>query len=206
MRVTISPAAGAKRQSVEEREVPSGEITRLLGEVRHGKAEAADELIPLVYNQLRTLARGYLQGERGGHTLQPTVLVHDALMRLLGNQSMDWQNRAHFFAVASQIMRRILIDYARSHRAEKRGGAVRRLSLEEDLIYDWRQADALLDLDHALDKLEGYDPRLSKIVEMRFFGGMTEDEAAEVLCISVRTVKRDWQFARTWLYGEMTRR
>ena len=189
-----------------EKVVPSGEITRLLGEVRQGRAEAADELIPLVYSQLRNVARGYLQGERGDHTLQPTVLVNDALMRLLGSQSLEWQNRAHFFAVASQIMRRILIDYARSHRAEKRGGEFRKLSLDEDLSYDWRQADALLDLDQALDKLAGYDPRLCKIVEMRFFGGMTEDEAAEVLSISVRTVKRDWQFARAWLYGEMTRR
>ncbi len=189
-----------------DRAVPNGEITRLLGEVRQGRAEAADTLIPLVYSQLRAVARGYLQGERGDHTLQPTVLVNDALMRLLGSPTMDWQNRAHFFAVASQIMRRILIDYARGHRAEKRGGDYRKLSLDEDLSYDWRQADALLDLDQALDKLEGYDPRLCKIVEMRFFGGMTEEEAAEVLNISVRTVRRDWQFARTWLYGEMTRR
>ena len=183
----------------------SGEITRLLGDLRHGKPEAVDELIPLVYGQLRALARTYLKGERGDHTLQPTVLVNDALMRLLGAQSMEWQNRAHFFAVASQVMRRILIDYARSHKAEKRGGDLQRISLDQDLIYDWRQADAMIALDQALDKLEGYDPRLCKTVEMRFFGGMTEDETAEVLSVSVRTVKRDWQFARTWLYREMTR-
>jgi RNA polymerase sigma-70 factor, ECF subfamily len=189
-----------------ERVDPSGQITRLLGDIRQGRLDAADELIPLVYSHMRTLARGYLQGERGDHTLQPTVLVNDALMRLLGNHSMDWQNRAHFFAVASQVMRRILIDYARSHKAEKRGGDFRKLSLDEELAYDWRQADALLALDQALAKLEGYDSRMSKIVEMRFFGGMTEDEAAEVLRVSVRTVKRDWQFARAWLYGEMTRR
>lgn len=183
---------------------PSGEITRLLEDVRQGKPEAADQLIPLIYEQVRRVARGYLRREREDHTLQPTVLVNDALLQLLGTDTVMWQNRAHFFAVASQVMRRILIDYARSHRAEKRGGKFQRVSFDEGLAYDWRQAESLLCVNEALDRLEKYDQRLSRIVEMRFFGGMTEREIAEVFGVSERTVKRDWQFARTWLYTEIS--
>jgi RNA polymerase sigma factor (TIGR02999 family) len=184
----------------------SDEITRLLLEMRKGNSQAADDLIPLVYDQLRRMARSMLRGERGDHTLQPTALVNDALMRLIGTADLEWKSRAHFFAVSSTIMRRILIDSARAHRAEKRDGDLTQVSLDSNLKYEWRQADSLLSLNEALDKLEGLDPRLCKVVEMKFFAGMTEAETGEVLNVSVRTVKRDWQFAKDWLYREMTRR
>ncbi len=185
--------------------VSSDEITRLLLEMRQGNANAADHLIPLVYAQLRRIARSYLRNEREDHTLQPTALVNDALMRLIGAESLEWKSRAHFFAVSSTVMRRILIDSARAHRTEKRGGDLKQISLDTGLMYDWRQAESLLILNEALDKLAEFDSCLSKVVEMRFFAGMTEEEIAEVLKTSVRTVKRDWQFARDWLYREMTR-
>jgi RNA polymerase sigma-70 factor, ECF subfamily len=183
----------------------SDEITRLLGEIRQGKPEAADQLIPLVFNQLRRAARRLLLDEHSVQTLQPTALVDDALMRLIGTRSLEWQCRAQFFALASKVMREILIDHARAHRTEKRGGKFERIPLDEGLVYEWRNADAMLALDQALDRLQEYDPRLIKTVEMRFFAGMTEEEIAEVLKVSVKTVHRDWQFARDWLYGEMTR-
>jgi RNA polymerase sigma factor (TIGR02999 family) len=185
--------------------VQSDEITRLLLEVRKGNAQAANDLIPLVYNQLRRKARALLRNERGDHTLQPTALVNDTLMRLIGREGMEWQNRAQFFAISSSVMRRILIDHARAHGAEKRGGDLREVSLDDGLIYEWRQAESLLILNDALDRLEELDPRLSKVIEMKFFAGMTEDEIAEVLKVSVRTVKRDWQFSRDWLYRNMSR-
>jgi RNA polymerase sigma factor (TIGR02999 family) len=181
------------------------EITRLLLEMRQGNPEAANDLIPLVYDQLRRMARSLLRNERSDHTLQPTALVNDALMRLIGTENLEWKSRAHFFAVSSTIMRRILIDSARAHRAEKRGGDLTKISLNSNLMYDWRQAESLLSLNDALDKLTEVDARLCHVVEMRFFAGMTEEEIAEVLGVSLRTVKRDWQFARDWLYREMTR-
>ena len=186
--------------------VRSDEITRLLLEMRQGHSKAVDELIPLIYAHLRRIARTLLQQEREGHTLQPTVLVNDALMRLIGTSSIEWQNRAHFFAVSATIMRRILIDHARGHRAEKRGGELKRVTLDEALAYEWRSAESLLELDEALNRLQRKEPRLASVVEMRFFAGMTEEEIAEVLKLSTRTVKSDWQFARDWLYREMRRR
>jgi RNA polymerase sigma factor (TIGR02999 family) len=185
--------------------ISSDEITRLLGEIRYGNADAADQLIPIVFDQLRRAARRLLANERRDHTLQPTALVNDVLMQLIGVSSVDWQCRAQFFALASKMMRNILIDHARAHRAEKRGGDLTRIPLDDQPIYNWRQADSMLDLDQALDRLQEYDLRLSQTVEMRFFAGMTEKEIAEVLNVSVKTVKRDWQFARDWLYREMTR-
>lgn len=188
------------------RDNPSpGEITALLHDARDGDADAAAKLVPLVYRELRRMADRYLRNERIGHTLQPTALVHDALLELLGSQSVDWQNRAHFFAVAAQSMRRILVDYARSHRAEKRGGNFQRISLDNVLVVSREQFGDLLVLDQALDRLQKWDGRLGRMVELRFFGGMTEEETAEVLGISVRTVKRDWKVARAWLHGEMTK-
>lgn len=185
--------------------IQSDQITRLLLEMRRGNAEAANDLIPLVYDRLRRMARALLRNERVDHTLQPTAIVNDALMRLIGTECLEWQSRAQFFAVCSTIMRRILIDHARAHRAAKRGGDLQKISLDDGLMYEWRQAESLLSLNEALDRLEKLDPRLSKAIEMRYFAGMTEDEIAEVLKVSVRTVKRDWQFARDWLYREMTR-
>ena len=185
-------------------DVQPGDVTNLLLELRNGSTEAADKLIPLVYDQLRRLARTLLRHERASHTLQPTAIVNDALLRLIGDQNLDWKNRAHFFAVSSNLMRRILIDHARAHRAEKRGGDLQKVELDEALHCDWRQSEALLALDEALNHLEAYDIRLRKVVEMRFFAGMTEEEIAEALSISTRTVMRDWQLARDWLYHEMT--
>jgi RNA polymerase sigma factor (TIGR02999 family) len=186
--------------------VRSEEITQLLVKMREGSPEAATNLIPLVYDQLRRTARALLRNERGDHTLQPTALVNDALMRLIGKEGLEWQSRAQFFAVSSTIMRHILIDHARAHRADKRGGELHKISLDNVFAYEWRQAEAFLSLNEALDRLQTFDPRLSSVVEMRFFAGMTEEEIAEVLKVSVRTVKRDWQFARDWLYREMTRK
>jgi RNA polymerase sigma factor (TIGR02999 family) len=185
--------------------IGADEITRLLGELRLGNSDAADQLIPLVYGQLRRAAARLLHAERAGQTMQPTALVDDALMRLIGSKSLEWQCRAQFFALASRIMREILIDHARAHRADRRGGRLERVPLDEGLAVEWRNADSVLILDQALDRLQQYDPRLSKTVEMRFFAGMTEDEIAEVLQVSRKTVQRDWQFARDWLYGEMSR-
>jgi RNA polymerase sigma-70 factor, ECF subfamily len=185
--------------------VHSDEITRLLLEMREGNPEAAPNLIPLVYDQLRRTARSLLRNERGDHTLQPTALVNDALMRLIGKECLEWQSRAQFFAVSSKIMRHILIDHARAHGADKRGGEFQKISLDNVFAYEWRQADSFLSLNEALDRLQEFDPRLCSVVEMRFFAGMTEEEISDVLKVSVRTVKRDWQFARDWLYREMTR-
>jgi RNA polymerase sigma factor (TIGR02999 family) len=185
--------------------VHSDEITRLLLEMREGNPEAAPNLIPLVYEQLRRTARSLLRNERGDHTLQPTALVNDALMRLIGKECLEWQSRAQFFAVSSKIMRHILIDHARAHCADKRGGEFQKISLDHVFAYEWRQADSFLGLNQALERLQEFDPRLCSVVEMRFFAGMTEEEISDVLKVSVRTVKRDWQFARDWLYREMTR-
>jgi RNA polymerase sigma factor (TIGR02999 family) len=185
--------------------VHSDEITRLLLEMREGNPEAAPNLIPLVYDQLRRTARSLLRNERGDHTLQPTALVNDALMRLIGKECLEWQSRAQFFAVSSKIMRHILIDHARAHCADKRGGEFQKISLDHVFAYEWRHADSFLSLNEALDRLQEFDQRLCSVVEMRFFAGMTEEEISDVLKVSVRTVKRDWQFARDWLYREMTR-
>ena len=182
-----------------------GEITELLQAVRKGDSAAASRLVPLVYAQLRRLAASYLRRERPDHTLQPTALVHDALLRLLGTQEIDWQDRAHFFAITANSMRRILIDHARAHRAQRRSGVWKKLSLECAGVIQEGQSPQLILLDGALSRLQEWDPRQGKIVELRFFGGLTEEEVSEVLGISVRTVKRDWKMARAWLHREMTR-
>jgi len=182
-----------------------GEITDLLHAVRKGDSNAASKLIPLVYAQLRRLAASYLRRERPDHTLQPTALVHDALLRLLGTQSIDWQDRAHFFAITANSMRRILIDHARAHRAQKRSGICEKLTLDCAAAIQEGQSPQLIMLDRALSKLQEWDARQGRIVELRFFGGLTDEEVSEVMGISVRTVKRDWKMARVWLHREMTR-
>src|ERR1700677_1168459 len=151
----------------------SDEITRLLLEMRQGNSEAAKDLIPLVYEQLRRTARILLRDERENHTLQPTALVNDALMQLIGTDRLDWTSRAHFFSVSSTVMRHILIDHARAHRAAKRGGEFLEVSLDEGLVYEWRKAESLLGLNQALDRLQELDVRLGQVVEMKFFAGMT---------------------------------
>ena len=184
-------------------EAKSSEITLLLNGMHAGNAGAADQLTALVFNELKRTARRLLQAERRDHTLQPTALVNEALIKLIGNAALGLENRAQFFAVAATVMRHILTDYARAHRANKRGGAFIKVSLDENLAYEWRNADAILELDRALDRLAAHDESLSKLVEMRFFAGMTEEEIAVAMQKSTRTIKRDWKFARAWLYAEL---
>lgn len=181
-----------------------GTLTRWLVEWRNGNQEAAGKLFEAAYQELRRLAAWHLQQERPGHTLQPTALVNELYIKLFGGEQVDWQNRAHFFAVAAQQMRRLLIDYARSRQAEKRGGGDGRLSLSDlDGIAAAHEED-LIELDLALRRLGELDERSARVVELRFFGGLTEKEAAEVLGISVATLKRDWDFARAWLTAELS--
>ncbi|MBB5058862.1 RNA polymerase sigma factor (TIGR02999 family) [Granulicella aggregans] len=180
-----------------------GEVTRILHAVRQGDRAAQDLLIPLVYRELRRIASAHLKHESPNHSLQPTALVHEAFMRLIGIDRVDWQNRAHFFSVASSLMRRVLVDHARAHRADKRGGGAETIFLEEALTPSPGRARELVALDDALDHLAQLDKRQAKIVEMRFFAGMTEEETGEVLGISPTTVKRDWRIAKAWLYREL---
>ncbi|MEZ4695124.1 MAG: sigma-70 family RNA polymerase sigma factor [Rhodothermales bacterium] len=185
-------------------EVPSSEITRWLSAARDGDDRAVNHLLPLVYNELRELARVHLRRERPGHTLNPTALVHEAFVRLAGNDTIDWQNRAHFFAIASRAMRRILVDHARSRNAQKRGGSAQAVTFDEQLVPGTSvSADDVLDLDNALKSLETVSPRLAQIVEHRFFGGLSIEETAQVLGISEMTVKRDWRKARAFLAREI---
>lgn len=185
---------------------PSGEITRLLQELRRGNRQAESELIPHIYPELRRLAARYMRGEDPGHTLQPTALVHEAYLRLAGQQNIDWQNRSHFFAVAAQIMRHVLVDHARKQRAAKRPDAHFRVDLDDVLLVSAGASDLVLQIDEALDSLEKLDARQCRIVEMRFFGGLTEEEIGEVLGIAPRTVKREWSMAKAWLRGRLSRR
>jgi RNA polymerase sigma factor (TIGR02999 family) len=180
------------------------EVTRMLIDWSGGDGEAPARLMPLVYEELRRLARQYLQRERPDHTLQATGLVHEAYLRLVDQSTTTWQNRAHFFGVAAQIMRRILVDYARSHRAEKRGGGWDKLVFDDALAPSAERSIDLVALDDALKDLLAFDPRQSQIVELRFFGGLTNEEIGEVLDVSPRTVKREWRMAKAWLRREIT--
>jgi len=179
------------------------EVTELLLQWRSGDKTALDKLTPLVYNELRRLAHGYLKQERPGHTLQTTALVHEAYLRLVEQQDIRWQNRAHFFAVSAQVMRHVLVDYARKRRSRKRGGDAQRVSLEEGAIVSQERASELVELDDALQRLAESHPRCSRLVELRYFAGLNNQDAAEVLKISEATVERDWRFAKTWLYREL---
>lgn len=183
--------------------LPREDVTRILVSWSAGEPDAAQRLMPLVYEELRGLARQYLQRERRDHTLQATGLVHEAYLRLVGQTATTWQNRAHFFGVAAAVMRRILVDYARSHRAEKRGGNLEKLQLDEASALSPQKDVDLVALDDALNDLAKFDPRQSQIVELRFFGGLTVEEVGEVLEISPRTVKREWRLARAWLRREI---
>ena len=183
---------------------PHGEITRLLARVRTGDQQANAQLAPLIYDELRRTAAYYMRAERPDHTLQATALVHETYLKLVG-QDIDWQSRAHFFAVAAQVMRRVLVDYARATKADKRAGKLVRIPLESALVYAEEQSGELIALDEALERLGQWDPRQSRIVELRFFAGLSVEETAEVLGISMRTVKRDWSMARAWLYSELTK-
>lgn len=180
-------------------------ITQALAELRGGDGHAAGRLMPLVYDELRRLAGQYLSGENPGHTLQPTALVHEAYLRLVKQPEPDWQTRVHFFAVAAQAMRRILVDHARSRGAAKRGGDRHKVSLDEARSVALEPEEYLLALDEALEKLAALDSQQSRIVELRFFGGLTLEETASLLRISVKTVQRDWLMARGWLHREVTK-
>jgi RNA polymerase sigma factor (TIGR02999 family) len=182
----------------------SHEVTEILLAWRDGDASAAEKLFPLVYDELKRQARAFLNRERADHTLQPTALVHEAYLRLVGQTVLTADSRAHFFAIAARLMRQILVDYARGHKAEKRGGAARRFSLEEIEFAPEESAADLLELDAALKKLEAIDERKCRVVDMRFFGGLKETEIAAVLGVNEKTVRRDWQFAKLWLYRELS--
>lgn len=179
-------------------------VTRLLVAWKGGDAGASDQLMPLVYDELRHLARSYLRRERTDHTLQPTALVHEAYLRLVDTTQVDWQSRAHFFGIAARVMRRVLVDHARSRAAGRRGGGAVKISLDEagDLLRD--EGRGLLALDEALAGLAELYPRPSRVVELRFFGGLTTPEIAGALGVSDSTVERDWHFALLWLKREMT--
>jgi RNA polymerase sigma-70 factor, ECF subfamily len=181
---------------------PNGEVTVLLQQMRSGDSEAADKLIPLVVDELRRLARLQLRNERPGHTLQPTALVNEAYLRLVGDQARDWQNRAHFIGVSVSVMRRILIDHARRKRALKRG-LEDQADIEDYAGLSYEQADELMALNLALDQLEKMSSRQRQVVELRYFGGLSTEETAEVLKVSPITVKRDWVVARAWLKGQL---
>jgi RNA polymerase sigma-70 factor, ECF subfamily len=183
---------------------PQHEITQLLAQWREGNQSALDDLYPLVYDELHRLARRYMSRERKGHTLQTTALINEAYVRLVDQKNVQWANRSHFFAISAQIMRRILIDHARRHQYAKRGGGARQVSLEEAATVVPDQSEELLRLDEALKSLAEMDPRRSQVVELRYFGGLNNEEIAGVLHISENTVTRDWNMARAWLYQQLT--
>jgi RNA polymerase sigma factor (TIGR02999 family) len=181
-----------------------GEVTRLLADASRGNPQALSQLMPLIYEELRAIAARHLRSERPDHTLQTTGLVHEAYLRLV-DQNQTWQNRSHFFAIAAMAMRRVLVDHARASQAAKRGGPNTVLPLEEALVVGTDDSwPDLLDLDGALSRLAELDPRMARLVELRFFGGLTVDETAELLEISPRTVKREWRTARAWLRREIS--
>jgi len=180
------------------------EITRLLVAWSDGDEAALAELTPLVYEELHRLAHHYMSGERPGHTLQTTALVNEAYIRLIDWKTVRWQNRAHFFAVSAQLMRRILVDFARVRGYQKRGGGIRALELDDAATLSDSKSPDLVALDEALTSLALLDPRQSSVVELRFFGGLTNEEAAEVLKVSAGTVRRDWSLARAWLHRELS--
>ena len=179
--------------------LPQQQVTQLLCDWRGGDTSALEKLIPLVQPYLQRLAHSYMSRERPGHTLQTTALLDDAYLELADKTHPQWQNRAHFFAVAAQLMRRIMVDHARQRQAVKRGGGAIRVTLDESLVSTETRAEELLALDEALEKLAAWDKRKAEVVEMRYFGGLTMEEIAEVLKIHVNTVMRDWRTARAWL-------
>ncbi|HEV8589359.1 MAG TPA: sigma-70 family RNA polymerase sigma factor [Pyrinomonadaceae bacterium] len=181
-------------------------ITQLLIDWSHGDQHALDQLTPLVYDELRQMARTYLRRERSDHTLQATALVHEAYLRLIDQHSVSWQNRAHFFGIASQMMRRILVNHALARAAEKRGGELEKISLDQEMGLAGPRDTDLIALDEALKELERLDPQQTRIVELRFFGGLSIEETAEVLKVSPATVKREWTTAKLWLRRQLTGR
>jgi len=191
---------------MESRPEKSKAISRILQEWSEGRKEASEELMPLVYNELRRQASRYLRRERPGHTLQTTALIHEAYLRLVDQRGVSWQNRAHFFGIAAQAMKRILVDYAKARHRDKRGGAAENLPLDEArFIVTGEKGVDLIALDEALARLAKFDPQQASIVDLKFFGGFTIEEIAETLRISRATVKREWNSAKAWLHGEIAR-
>ena len=182
----------------------SQEVTRLLADWRGGDHSALDKLMLLIYDELRVLARRYMKRERSNHTLQTTALVNEAYLRLLGQQQADWQNRAHFFAVAARVMRHLLVDHARSRRYARRGGSALRITLDETVAASPEESVDLLALNEALGRLNTMDERMCRIVELRYFSGLSVEETAEVLGVSAITIKREWLKAKAWLYRELS--
>ena len=185
---------------------PPNDITQLLVDWGKGNKKALDGVMPLVYDELHRIASRYLRRERVGHTLQTTALINEAYLRIVDQNRVNWQSRAHFFGVAAQMMRRILVDHARSHLYAKRGGGAQKLTLDEAIATPQERDLDLVALDDALTTLAQVDPQQSRIIELRFFGGLTIEETAEVLGISPATVKRDWNMAKAWLFGEISNR
>jgi len=183
----------------------SQEVTRLLLDWTNGNKAALDQLMPLVYDELRRLADSYLRREDREHTLQPTALVHEAYMRLVNQNLPNWQGRSHFFGVAARLMRQILVDHARSHLAAKRGGGLRKVAIEDSIAFSKERSADLLALDQALTALASVDPRKCQIVELRFFGGLNAEATAEAVGVSAVTVRRELRMAETWLHHEMER-
>src|SRR5436189_3924958 len=188
---------------MDEPSVSPHRVTQLLQQWSHGGDSALAELTPLVYEELRRLAHHYMEGQRPDHTLQTTALVNEAYMRLADQTKPSWQNRAHFFAVAARAMRQILVNYARSSRAQKRGGGALKVELDEVAIISPEESKEIVDLHEALERLAALDSRKAQVVELKYFGGLNYDEMAEVLKISPVTVRRDWEFAKLWLYTEL---
>jgi RNA polymerase sigma factor (TIGR02999 family) len=184
---------------------PSSEITALLRAWRLGDTRALDQLAPLVYHELRRIARRQLRHERRDHSLQATALVHEAYLKLTGLQGIDWQHRAHFFAIAARMMRRVLVDAARARRYQKRGACAPRIDIADQELPAPARSHDILALDDALEALARIDQRKTRVVELRFFGGFTLEETAATLGLSIATVERDWKFARTWLLKELRR-
>lgn len=196
---TVRPKEGRKMTQAS-----SENVTGLLLAWSDGDQAALEKLIPLVYAELHRLARRYMRGENAGHTLQTSALVNEAYLRLIDAHRVRWQNRSHFFAVSAQLMRRILVDFARARQSLKRGGRARQVSLDESLVVSRERGADLLALDEALERLGALNARQSQVVELRYFGGLNEEEVAEVLKVSSRTVRHDWNLARAWLYRELS--
>ncbi len=185
-------------------ESDSHRVTLLLNQWGDGNDAALDELMPLVYDELRTMAKRYMSGQNKGHTFQTTELIHEAYLKLAGGEKQEWKNRAHFLGVAALAMRHILVNYAISKQSQKRGGDRQKVTLNDDSVVSMERSDEIVALDEALKSLEILDQRKSRVVELRYFGGMSIEETASVLKVSQQTVQRDWRFAKSWLMRELT--
>jgi RNA polymerase sigma factor (TIGR02999 family) len=184
---------------------PAAQVTRLLLDLKNGDAAAVERLMPIVYDELRRLAAHYLRDERAAATLQPTALVHEAYLRLVGQQMPDWESRSHFFGVAAHLMRQVLVDHARRHRSQKRGGGHAPAPLDQVVAFAPMKADAVVALDDALNALAAVDARKAKVIELRFFGGLTVEETAQALNVSVGTIGREQRLAEAWIHRELSR-